>query len=181
MRPDTQAKLQTGPYELQPLQPGDFEKLYAVAADPAIWEQHPNKDRYKREVFAVFFEGALQSGGAYLVVESATGKVLGSSRFYDYQEADKSILIGYTFYATTCWGKGINRAIKKLMLDYIFQFVERVYFHVGAANIRSQLAITRVGAKKIGEINVAYHGEPPKMNFVYEITKADWLMQGSDG
>ena len=36
---------------LQPLQQDDFERLYAVASDPLIWEQHPNKDRYKREVF----------------------------------------------------------------------------------------------------------------------------------
>ncbi|MBL7734051.1 MAG: hypothetical protein JNL51_01235, partial [Chitinophagaceae bacterium] len=53
-----------------------------------------------------------------------------------------------------------------------------VIFHVGADNIRSQIAIGRIGAKKTGELNVAYHGESPKFNFVYEITKVDWLSHG---
>src|SRR5204863_8856382 len=48
---------------LRPLRAEDFHHLYAVAADPLIWEQHPIKDRYKEEVFKVFFREALQSGG----------------------------------------------------------------------------------------------------------------------
>jgi hypothetical protein len=40
-----------------PLKESDFENLYAVAADPLIWEQHPNPDRYKKQVFEVFFQG----------------------------------------------------------------------------------------------------------------------------
>lgn len=29
--------------DLRPLRPEDFHHLYAVASDPLIWEQHPNK------------------------------------------------------------------------------------------------------------------------------------------
>ena len=65
---------------LQPLQQNDFERLYAVASDPLIWEQHPNKDRYKREVFQTYFEGAMESKGALLVIDKLTGEVAGSSR-----------------------------------------------------------------------------------------------------
>lgn len=57
------------------------------------------------------------------------------------------------------------------MLDYIFQFVSKVYFHIGATNIRSQVAIGRIGAKKIAEQEVTYFGEVPRLNFVYEIRK----------
>ena len=32
---------------LIPLKETDFEKLYAIASDALIWEQHPNKNRYK--------------------------------------------------------------------------------------------------------------------------------------
>ena len=42
---------------LRPLQEQDFEALYTVASDPNIWEQHPNKDRWKKDVFKVFFDG----------------------------------------------------------------------------------------------------------------------------
>ena len=41
---------------LSPLKSSDFEALYSVTADPLIWEQHPNKNRYQRHVFEKFFE-----------------------------------------------------------------------------------------------------------------------------
>ncbi|MCG2614655.1 GNAT family N-acetyltransferase [Terrimonas sp. NA20] len=160
---------------LIPLKEEEFEQLYAVASDPKVWEQHPNKDRWKTEVFRVFFDGAVQSKGAFKIVDKKTGQVAGSTRFYDYDEADDSILIGYTFYATAYWGTGFNLSVKKLMLDYIFQFVSKVYFHIGANNTRSQIAIGRVGAKKVGEQQVTYFGEAPKENFVYKIDKRDWI------
>ena len=49
---------------LNPLRLEDFDVLFAIASDKLLWEQHPNRDRYKREVFEVFFEGAIQSKGA---------------------------------------------------------------------------------------------------------------------
>lgn len=166
-----QPTLQNDLVILSPLESEDFEALYKAASDPKIWEQHPNKDRWQREVFLKFFEGAMESGGAFKIIDKASGEIAGSTRFYNYDEAGKSILIGYTFYATKFWGKGLNPAAKKLMLDHIFQYVDKVHFHVGATNFRSQIAIKRLGAKKIGEETVAYYGEPPKLNFVYEIKK----------
>lgn len=160
---------------LFPLQPSDFEVLYVVASDPKIWEQHPNKNRWKREVFQTFFEGAMQSGGAFKVVDKATGKAAGSTRFYNYNNTEKSILIGYSFYGTSYWGTGLNKSVKAMMLHYIFPFVNTVHFHIGAFNLRSQIAIERIGAKKTGEIEVAYHGEDTQLNFIYSITKEDWL------
>lgn len=160
--------------QLVPLQESDFEILYQVASDPLIWEQHPNKDRYKRKVFQNFFEGAIQSQGAFKIIDKASGETIGSSRFYDYDEANKSVLIGYTFYGRNYWGSHYNPSVKKLMLEYAFQFVNTVYFHIGAENIRSQKAIERLGAVKVREISVAYHGEPEKLNFEYRIEKEYW-------
>jgi RimJ/RimL family protein N-acetyltransferase len=156
---------------LIPLQPDHFDGLYAVASDPLIWEQHPNPDRYKKEVFEVYFKGALSSGGAFLIRDASINEILGCTRFYDFNETEKSILIGYTFFARSCWGKGINHAVKHLMLDYAFQFVDKVIFHVGALNRRSQIAMERLGAIKTGEVEVAYFGEPTKLNFIYTINK----------
>ena len=169
-----QPKLENDKAILYPLQAQDYEALYAVAADPAIWEQHPNKDRWRKEVFQTFFTGALESKGAFLIIDKATGQIAGSSRFYEYDEAQKSIAIGYTFYGTQYWGKGLNPSVKGLMLNYAFQFVDQVIFHVGANNLRSQIAIERVGAKKMGELEITYYGEPPKLNFLYAIEKAAW-------
>lgn len=156
---------------LRPVAENDFADLYAVAADPKVWEQHPNKDRWQEAVFRNFFEGAMQSGGAFAIISKATGRVIGSTRFYEYDEADNSVFIGYTFYGRESWGKGVNPAVKKLMLDYAFRFVDKVYFHIGAANIRSQVAIGRLGAVKIMEENVAYVGEAPRLNYRYVLEK----------
>ena len=160
---------------LHPLQDKDFVDLYAVASDPKIWEQHPNKDRCKIEVFSVFFEGAMQSKGAFKIVNKASGNVMGSTRFYDHNQEENSISIGYTFYGREYWGKGFNHSVKSLMLDYIFQFVSKVHFHIGAENIRSQIAIGRLGTTKIDEQEIAYFGEQAKLNYIYCLTKEEWF------
>lgn len=175
MKFSVQTILENQDYQLIPLQQGDFESLYKVASDPRVWEQHPNKDRYKREVFQNFFVGAMESKGAFKILEKATGNVIGSSRYYDYNEEDNSIFVGYTFYGTESWGKGINPQIKKLMLDYIFRFVGKVNFHVGKDNMRSRTAMERLGAENTGEQEVSYFSEPSRTNIVYQIKKENWL------
>jgi RimJ/RimL family protein N-acetyltransferase len=171
MKFSIQPILENEQYQLIPLQQGDFESLYEVASDPEVWKQHPNKDRYRKEVFSIFFEGAMKSGGAFKITEKSSGEILGSTRFYDYNQSDNSIFIGYTFYGTKSWGKGINPQVKKMMLQYIFQFVDTVYFHVGKDNIRSRTAMERLGAENIGEEEIAYFGEPSRINIIYQIKK----------
>lgn len=169
-----QTELENETVLLLPLKESDFEELYQAASDPKIWEQHPNPDRYKRDVFQTFFEGAILSKGAFKIIDKESGKVAGSSRYYDYNPEENSILMGYTFYTTEYWGTGINHRVKKLMMDYIFQFVDAVIFHIGAKNIRSQISIERLGAKKIKEQEVEYFGEPSRLNFIYQINKEDY-------
>jgi RimJ/RimL family protein N-acetyltransferase len=171
MKFSIQPVLENEQYQLIPLQQGDFESLYQVASDPEVWRQHPNKDRYRKEVFSTFFEGAMKSRGAFKITEKYSGEILGSTRFYDYDEENNSIFIGYTFYGTKSWGKGINPQVKKIMLQYIFQFVDTVYFHVGKDNMRSRTAMERLGAENRGEQEVAYFGEPTRINILYQIKK----------
>ncbi|MGI9138724.1 MAG: GNAT family N-acetyltransferase [Sediminibacterium sp.] len=156
---------------LEPLRQSHFEELYLVASDPLIWEQHPNPDRYKLDAFTNYFNGAIASGGAFIIRDAINGKAIGSSRYCEYNAAQKEIQIGYTFFSRNCWGKSINKEVKQLMLTYAFNFVERVAFYVGANNIRSQKAMERIGGKKVREEVVAYFGEPSRLNFRYEIYK----------
>lgn len=162
--------------KLIPLWEDDFERLYEVASDPKIWEQHPNKDRYQREVFKNFFQGALESKGAFMILDKSSNEIAGSTRFYDFKDEDNSIFIGYTFYGTKFWGSKLNPQVKKLMLDYIFQFVDKVNFHVGAENIRSQKAMEKLGAVKKGEIDVAYYGEGIRTNCWYVMEKPVYVI-----
>ncbi|MDI9334353.1 MAG: GNAT family N-acetyltransferase [Cytophagales bacterium] len=134
---------------LRPLQSQDFEALYAAASDPLIWEQHPDPLRYQRDAFQTkFFEPAVQSQRAYVVIDKASGQMLGSSRYYDY-DADKSeIAIGYTFLARSHWGGGANGEMKRLMLDHAFAAgITRVWFHIGEKNMRSRKALEKIGGR----------------------------------
>lgn len=158
---------------LRPLEASDFELLYQVASDPLIWEQHPNPDRYKKEIFSNYFQGALESQGALLVLDR-TGQIIGCTRFYEHDPLKKEVKIGYTFFARACWGKPFNSSTKKLMLDFAFQFVDNVLFQVGANNIRSRKAMEKLGAVESGQEEVAYYGESPKLNMIYEIRATDW-------
>ncbi|MFW2135892.1 GNAT family N-acetyltransferase [Chryseobacterium sp. TY4] len=174
MKFSLQPRLENDLLILEPLQKEDFEALYKVASEKEVWAQHPNPDRYKREVFQKFFEGAILSGGAFKITDKKSGELAGSSRFYDYNEADNSILIGYTFYGTKFWGTGLNHKTKHIMMDYIFQYVNTVIFHIGAENLRSQISISRLGAEKVDEQLVEYFGERPKLNFIYQIKKENY-------
>jgi RimJ/RimL family protein N-acetyltransferase len=158
-----------------PLQAADFDVLFAAAADPLIWEQHPNKNRYQLKEFENYFKGAIESGGAFLVKDANTREVIGSSRYSDYEAATNTVSIGYTFFIRSHWGTGHNYALKQLMLDHIFKFVDTVTFYIGAVNKRSQISIERFGAVKTGEKHMAYYGEAAKLDFIYAITKAQWL------
>jgi RimJ/RimL family protein N-acetyltransferase len=136
--------------ELRPLCADDFRALYAVAADPLIWEQHPSKDRYQEEVFQVFFREALESRGALIALDRQDGRVIGSSRFHGYDEAAREIEIGWTFLARSHWGGIYNREMKRLMLRHAFRYVNNVIFLVGPDNVRSQRAVEKLGGVRVG-------------------------------
>jgi RimJ/RimL family protein N-acetyltransferase len=178
---DLQPTLENPWIRLRPLLPTDFEQLYAAAADPLIWEQHPNRNRYQRDVFENYFKGAIESGGALLIFDNQTGQVLGSSRYYDLDESTRSIAIGYTFIARSHWGRGYNGHLKTLMLDHAFCFVDTVVFHIGASNTRSRIAMQKLGGTLIGETAIAYYGEPSNPNVIYLIKRADWQRLRGDG
>jgi RimJ/RimL family protein N-acetyltransferase len=172
---DFQPFLQNNLIKAEPLQQMHFDLLYQAASDPLIWEQHPNKNRWQLTAFENYFTGAIKSGGAFLIRDAKTNEVIGSTRYSDYNEETKTVSIGYTFFKRSHWGKGFNHALKQLMLDHIFQYVNNVQFYIGAVNKRSQISIERLGAVKTGEEETAYYGEPIKLDFVYTITKEQWI------
>jgi RimJ/RimL family protein N-acetyltransferase len=156
---------------LTPLQSDDFEGLYEVASDPLVWEQHPNPDRYKKEVFRNYFKGAMESGGALLIRNAVTGEIIGCSRYYDHIPEKKELKIGYTFFGRSSWGKGFNRATKDLMIHHAFTGVDTIIFHVGVNNLRSRKAMEKLGAELTGFEEIAYYGEPTRQNCVYTVRK----------
>jgi RimJ/RimL family protein N-acetyltransferase len=151
--------------EVRPLSRADFDALYEAASDPMIWEQHPEPDRYRENVFRGYFEEQLRSGGALVVIDRATRAVIGLSRYHGYDDERSEVEIGWTFLARSHWGGTYNRELKSLMLAHAFRFVRSVVFLVGPENIRSQRAVEKLGAVRTGSRADAYGRE----SFVYRI------------
>ena len=168
---DLQPNLKGELIELRPLRREDWNELFAVASDPLIWEQHPESDRYKKEIFKIFFEGALDSGGAFVVIDTKTRQIIGSTRFYGYNPEKSEIEIGWTFLARKYWGGRYNAEMKQLMLAHAFKFVENVVFFVGENNFRSQRATEKIGAVKSGTATKIYGNLLPSLNIRYVINK----------
>jgi RimJ/RimL family protein N-acetyltransferase len=153
---------------LRPLRWDDWDALFAVASDPLIWELHPESDRYKEEVFRRYFNGAMESGGAFLILDAQDGRVIGSSRYYGYDEAKSEIEIGWTFLARSHWGGTWNRELKDLMLRHAFQFVQSVIFKVGPQNWRSQRAVEKIGGVRVGTMR----DDTGRESVVFQLTAA---------
>ena len=167
---DLQLNLKGNLVELKPLRADDYRALYAVAAVPLIWEQHPVNDRHKEEVFKAFFREALESNGTLIAVDSGESRIIGSSRFHGYNQERSEIEIGWTFLARSYWGGIYNKEIKQLMLNHAFKYINSVVFLIGLQNIRSQRAIEKIGALQVG----TRHDSGGRNSFVYRITASSF-------
>jgi RimJ/RimL family protein N-acetyltransferase len=170
---DLQPRLLGKLIEVRPLALEDFDALFAAAGDPLIWEQHPESDRYQREVFQRFFDGAIESKGAFAVVERESGRIIGSSRYCNLNPAECEVEIGFTFLERAFWGGAYNRELKALMLEHAFRFVERVVFVVGENNLRSQKALEKIGARFLKKAEARTPGGTVRRNVVFAIPRRE--------
>jgi RimJ/RimL family protein N-acetyltransferase len=167
---DLQPTLKGNLIEIRPLKGEDFDALFEAASDPLIWEQHPEDDRYKREVFQKFFDGAIESKGAFAVIERKSSRIIGSSRFCNLNPVEREVEIGWTFLGRAFWGGSYNRELKSLMLDHAFRFVDRVVFVVGENNHRSQKALQKIGARFLKKAQIPSRDGTLRPNLVFVIT-----------
>ncbi len=154
---------------VRPLLPEDRAHVLAAASDPAIWEQHSDRERYRDPAFGRYFEGALASGGGLAVCEPASGRIIGCSRFYEWDASARSVVIGYTFLERTAWGTGANAELKRLMLEHAFRWADVAWFHVSPGNLRSQRALERIGARLDRHELVVVDGVPsPRLIYRFD-------------
>jgi len=157
--------------ELRPIAESDWDALYAVASDPLIWEQHPAHDRHERDVFRRYFDDAIASGSAFVVIDRATSRIIGSTRYHGLDLEKSEIEIGWTFLARSHWGGRFNADMKRLLLDQAFQFVDTVILLIGPDNTRSQRAAERIGAVRDGEITRPDRHGRPMVNWRYALRR----------
>lgn len=161
----------TGPtIASSPAVEADWVELFAVAADPLVWELHPSPDRWREDVFRQFFSEGLASGGMLTARDTASGAVIGSSRFSTEFAEDGEVEIGWTFLARAHWGGSTNREMKHLMLTHAFDEFGTVIFYVGENNGRSRRAVEKIGSRLIDR--PAHHGRPGHV--IYAMQRDDF-------
>jgi len=155
--------------ELRPLRPEDFDELYRAASDPLIWEQHPEPTRHERDVFQRYFDSAIDSKGAFAIIDRKSNRIIGSTRYWNLEQHE--VEIGWTFLERAYWGGEYNREMKRLMIEHAFRFVERVVFVIGENNVRSQKAVEKIGATFLRCADRTTADGTVRRNVVYALTR----------
>ncbi len=159
--------IHTQHFSLERIAESDFESLYAVACDPLIWEQHPESNRWQKDIFSAFFSNGLANDlGCFVIRERLAREIIGSTRYYGYEKEDRCVRIGFTFLAREHWGTFANREIKDAMLARAFTVCESVLFDIGPENKRSITAVKKLGG-------VYSHTESPT-KAVYILKSSQW-------
>ncbi|WP_196424237.1 GNAT family N-acetyltransferase [Commensalibacter melissae] len=87
----------------------------------------------------------------FAVIDENTGKVLGTTSFFEIATDVRRLEIGYTWYAKSFQRTHVNTNCKYLLLEYAFEKLQAntVVLRTDFFNFKSQRAIKRLGAKKM--------------------------------
>lgn len=144
--------------ELQPLRPEHAEPLFATTRNPEVWSYLPSLQPNSPEEMADLIRSAAnrpQSTGPdlpFAIVYRENGAIIGSTRFLDISENDRSLEIGWTFVSSDYWRTPVNTEAKYLLLQHAFETLQciRVQLKTDLRNERSQRAIERIGGVREG-------------------------------
>ncbi len=167
---------------LEPLAMAHHAGLCAVGLEAGIWRWMPQLIATPADMRA-FIEAATkaQTEGAALpfaTVEKASGKPVGSTRFFNFDRAHRRTEIGWTWIAPPWQRTAVNTEAKYLMLRHAFDTwgCIRVEFKTDSLNERSRAAILRLGAKEEGTFrnHMIMPNGRIRHSVYYSITEADW-------
>ncbi|KVC59601.1 GCN5 family acetyltransferase [Burkholderia ubonensis] len=142
--------------ELQPLNASHAQALLAAAADGQLWNLRvtvvpgPDTiDAYLATALQGCAEGTVMP---FAIVERATGRVVGSTRFWKIDRKNRKLEIGHTWLGESVQRSRVNTEAKWLLLTYAFETLRcvRVQFTTDELNEKSRAAILRLGAKQEG-------------------------------
>ena len=144
--------------QLRPLCEDDADALVLAAADGELWNL-PYTVVPSRETVGAYIERALEGQRAgtvipFATVISATGVVIGSTRFWKIDRENRRLEIGHTWLAASWQRTPANTEAKFLMLQHAFEDMQcvRVQLTTDILNAKSRAAILRLGAVEEGMI-----------------------------
>ncbi|WGT46761.1 GNAT family N-acetyltransferase [Tessaracoccus lacteus] len=161
---------------LEPLGPEHAAGLAEAVRDGELWRDPltsvPSPDEVEGYI-------AVSTGRiAFAVIDTPTGRVVGSTSYYDVNAAVGRLLVGWTFYAQSSQRTHINTAAKLLLLGHAFDDLgaETVAWRTDSLNLRSRRAIERLGARLDGVIrgDQARSDGSVRDSASYSLTRDEW-------
>ena len=174
--------LENSRVRLRPLEATDFEALKLVAFDPEIWRYTLSRADDTVSLAAYIAEAVQQRHEQkrypFVLIDRETGRLAGSTSYYNINPAYQSLSIGYTFVGADFQRTGLNRAAKHLLLSYAFDQLgyERVELETDSRNHKSQTAMRRMGATEEGTLrnHKPTQGGLRRDTMIFSIIRADW-------
>src|SRR5579875_203947 len=142
--------------QLEPMLAAHKAALAEVGLDEDLWKWSPVPVRTREEMDA-YVDAALQQQARgeslpFTIVERATSKVIGSTRFANIERVHRRVEIGWSWIALPWQRTAVNTECKYLLLRHAFEALGciRVELKTDSLNERSRAAILRIGAKQEG-------------------------------
>jgi RimJ/RimL family protein N-acetyltransferase len=144
---------------IQPLEPSHAEGLFEIGSDPSIWRWLPESHFTCPEDACSYIKRALDLKATgeefpFVVIDRASGKIAGTTRYLEISEKNQGIEVGWTWYGSEFQRTAVNTETKFLLLGYAFEALGaiRVQLKTDSRNLRSQTAIQRIGASFEGTL-----------------------------
>jgi RimJ/RimL family protein N-acetyltransferase len=114
----------------------------------------------------------------FAIVETAKGKVVGSTRYLNIRPEHRCLEIGWTWLGQEWQRTGINTRVKLLLLSHAFERLGcvRVEFKTDARNERSQRALERIGASREGSLrkHMIVQGDYSRDSVYFSVIDEEW-------
>jgi N-acetyltransferase len=168
---------------LRPLLESDFEHLLPFALNETeLWKFSlisPAGAAGMKDYITAALEGRAKGlEYPFIIFDKRNQQYAGSTRFYDIQIQNKSMQLGYTWYAKAFQGTGLNKNCKLLLLQFAFETLglERVEFRADNNNERSKAAMRSIGCIEEGVLrsHVATYTSIRRNSIVLSILKDEW-------
>jgi RimJ/RimL family protein N-acetyltransferase len=165
---------------LEPLSLEHVDGLRLAALDGELWNLRVTSVPEPHRTQA-YVHTALETADRvpFAVVDSSSGRVLGTTSYHDILPAVDRVEIGYTWYAKSVQRSHVNTSCKLLLLSHAFDTLgcAVVGFRTDNFNDASQRAIERLGAKKDGTIrhHALRRDGTVRDTVVYSIVRGEWF------
>ena len=142
---------------LEPLNIKHADDLFRASKDERIWQWYTRPAFVDSHDVQNWIQLAthmqmLAEQMPYVIIHKKNQLPIGSTRFLNISQSNKSLDIGDTWLAPTYWQTNVNLECKFLMLSHAFDElnVYRVQLTTDARNIGAQKSIENLGATKEG-------------------------------